>query len=157
MKDENLEKRKDFLRSLTQKDRDYIGKYGFDMFHKKQKLELEAENAEKDAELKEKEIQESQKVVPIEISSSEIHGYNAEILNAQRKLENLNREIVSAKLFLEGSEIREAKDILKGLKYEITNASSRLEQLKLEFSQNMEFQEMLRKVKKKKRAKNKWQ
>ena len=154
MKDENLEKRKDFLRSLTQKDRDYIGKYGFDMFHKKQKCELEAENAEKDAELKEKEIQESQKTTSIELSSDEIRGYNAEILNAQRKLEGLNREIISAKLFLEGSEIREAKDILKGLKFDITNASGQLEDLKTELSRNKDFLTLMEKVSKlkKKRA-----
>jgi len=150
MKDENLEKRKDYLRGLTQKDRDFIGKYGFDMFHKKQKLEAEAVQAE----IERQEIQESLKVVPIEISSDEIRGYNAEIATAQRKLEGLNREIISAKYFLEGKEIREAQTILKNLKYEITNASSKLEGLKTEFSQNVEFQEMLRKVKRKKRVKS---
>lgn len=150
---ENLEKRKDFLRSLTQKDRDFIGKFGFDMWNKKQKVELEAENAEKDARLKEKEIQESQKITSIEISSDEIRGYNDKIADAQRKLQNLNIEIVNAKHLLNGKEIREAKDILEGLKYEITNASGQLEGLKTEFAQNLEFQKMLLKIKRKKRAK----
>ena len=146
MKDENLEKRKDFLRSLTQQERDYIGKYGFDMFRKKQKAELEAENAELEAKLKEKEVQESLKVTPIEIHSEDLNEYNDKISIAQQKQKDLNEEIIRAMYLLEGKEIREAKDILKGLKIEIMNASSRLENQKQEFAQNTELQDDILKI-----------